>query len=297
MKFAAALMVVACMACGSTAAGPVTSPVASPLGVANLKFTLIDSVGKPFFCDPDFYPIAREGGEQANALAEYPAIQADTEQFAAITAHEHLPMTNLNDDQKLALYRAWKVLRALVLTAGSSDYSFQYITMATGSYQRVVGTISLDGKITITSRAASGPPPCPICLAASTLIDTPHGPVPVTAIRVGTVVWTEDSHGTRVAEPVIETGSTPVPPTHLMVRLLLADGRELLASPGHRTADGRPLGGLAIGDLVDGSTVVGATLMPYAGERTYDLLPAGDTGHYWADGIRLSSTLKPRAKA
>jgi len=30
----------------------------------------------------------------------------------------------------------------------------------------------------------------------------------------------------------------------------------------------------------------------YAGEKTYDLLPAGDTGVYWANGILLGSTLK-----
>jgi hypothetical protein len=32
-------------------------------------------------------------------------------------------------------------------------------------------------------------------------------------------------------------------------------------------------------------------LVPYAGERTYDLVPAGATGRYWANGILLSSTL------
>jgi len=29
----------------------------------------------------------------------------------------------------------------------------------------------------------------------------------------------------------------------------------------------------------------------YSGDRTYDLLPAGPTGFYWAGGILLSSTL------
>jgi hypothetical protein len=76
-----------------------------------------------------------------------------------------------------------------------------------------------------------------------------------------------------------------------MVHLVLADGRELLASPGHRTADGRQLGSLARRDSLDGSTIVTWELVPYAGDRTYDLLPAGPTGHYWANGILLSSTL------
>jgi hypothetical protein len=82
-----------------------------------------------------------------------------------------------------------------------------------------------------------------------------------------------------------------VPPEHMMVHLVLADGRDLLASPGHRTADGRTLGTLRAGDLVDGSIVVDWELVPYAGGRTYDILPAGATGDYWANGIDLSSTL------
>jgi hypothetical protein len=83
----------------------------------------------------------------------------------------------------------------------------------------------------------------------------------------------------------------PVPAGHLMVRLALADGRVLLASPGHRSADGRPLGTLAPGDRLDGSRIVAWELVPYGSDRTYDLLPAGPTGTYWANGVLLSSTL------
>ena len=113
----------------------------------------------------------------------------------------------------------------------------------------------------------------------------------VTEVRVGMMVWTASSDGSRVAAPVAEVGSMPVPAGHLMVHLVLADGRELLVSPGHRTADGRPLGSLAVGEEVDGSTITLWELVPYAGDRTYDLLPAGPTGHYWANGVLLSSTL------
>jgi hypothetical protein len=76
-----------------------------------------------------------------------------------------------------------------------------------------------------------------------------------------------------------------------MVHLVLADGRDLLASPGHRTTDGRPLGSLAAGDVLDGAKIIRWELVPYAHDRTYDLLPAGPTGSYWANGILLSSTL------
>jgi hypothetical protein len=94
-----------------------------------------------------------------------------------------------------------------------------------------------------------------------------------------------------LAAPVLEVGSTAVPASHRMIHLVLADGRELLASPGHKTADGRELGSLAVGDALDGSTIVRWELVPYAAGRTYDLLPAGATGAYWANGILLSSTL------
>jgi hypothetical protein len=34
-----------------------------------------------------------------------------------------------------------------------------------------------------------------------------------------------------------------------------------------------------------------ADRMPYDGGQTFDLLPAGGTGIYWANGIELGSTL------
>src|SRR5487761_142052 len=115
----------------------------------------------------------------------------------------------------------------------------------------------------------------------------------VVDIRPGTLVWTATLEGKRVAAAVLEVGSTPVPAGHLMVHLVLADGRDLLASPGHRTADGRALGTLAAGDSLEGSTIKVWELVPYSGDRTYDLLPAGATGTYWANGVLLSSTLSP----
>jgi hypothetical protein len=107
------------------------------------------------------------------------------------------------------------------------------------------------------------------------------------------MVWTAGDDGSRIAAPVQEVGSMQVPASHRMVHLALADGRELLASPGHRTAGGRQLGSLAVGESLDGSTIVRWELVPYSGQRTYDLRPAGGTGTYWANGILLSSTLSP----
>ena len=254
----------------------------------------MDAVGKPVYCDPDFYPVARTGGEQANAISMYPQIKSDTDAYAAIVAHEHLPSGDLTDAQKLIVYRAYKLLRVLFLTRRSdeSDYTFQYrIQPSANAFQMVAGRVRVDGAVSVTSRTSTGPPNCPICLAASTFIATPSRTVRVTDLRVGMIVWTQDARGDRVAARVVAVGSTPVPAGHMMVHLVLADGRELLVSPGHKTADGRAVGSLSAGDSLDGSKVTLWELAPYAGEKTYDLLPAGPTGRYWANGILLSSTL------
>jgi hypothetical protein len=287
----AGLAVLLAVACGS----PPPAPVGAPLTITQLKFAVVDSVGLPAYCDRDFYPIAREGGEQANAIATYPQIQADSELYSAIIAHEKLSATDVNDQEKLVIYRAYKNLNALTLTQSGDRYAFSFRARPTNgaaSYVMVTGTVRVDGVVTVTASTPSGAPPCPICLAAATLISTPNGDVRVTDVKLGMVVWTASAGGSRIAEPVLETGNTQVPAGHLMVHLVLADGRQLLASPGHRTADGRQLGSLARGDSLDGSTIGTWELVPYSGDRTYDLLPAGATGEYWANGVLLSSTLQ-----
>jgi hypothetical protein len=289
MRFLAALLLLAgAAACG--AAPP--APVGSPLGEAQLKFAVMDAAGKPVWCDPDFYPIARQD-EQAVAIARYQEIKNDSATYAAIVIHERLPAGNLTDTQKLILYRAWKLLKPVALTkSGGDQYSFEYTVMSSASsYEKVAGKVRVDGLVTIDSRTSTGHPPCPICLAATTLIAMPNGSVRVTDIRVGTVVWTQAADGSQVAAPVIKAGSMVAPPGHVMVHLILADGRELLVSPGHKTADGRAFGSLAPGDALDGSAVKDWGLVPYGLERTYDLLPAGQTGRYWANGIPVASTL------
>src|SRR5712692_1213008 len=290
----AVAVVLLAVACGSAGGTGGERTVCSPLTYDQLKFRVIDAVGVPLFCDPDFYPIARQGGEESNADAYYSQIRANPPQYSAIVAHEHLPSGELNEDQKLTLYRAFKLLRALILTQNADSYAFE-IRVTSQSAQTTVelvdGSVRVDGVVTVTSRKPSGMPPCPICLADSTLIATPGGNVRVTAIKAGMLVWTAAGDGTRIAAPVVEVGSMVVPTGHLMVHLRLSDGRELLVSPGHRTADGRPLGSLALGDELDGSRIALWELVPYGGARTYDLLPAGPTGMYWANGILLSSTL------
>ena len=76
-----------------------------------------------------------------------------------------------------------------------------------------------------------------------------------------------------------------------MIRVVLGDGRAVLASPGHPTGDGRRVGELNPGDLLDGSRVTTTESMPYLGD-TWDLLPLSSTGEYWANAVLLGSTLR-----
>src|SRR5262249_19349740 len=154
----------AVIACGSAAS---TTVVGSRLNESQLKFAVMDALGTPVYCDPDYFPIARLGGEEANAVAKYPEIKADTEVYAAILAHEQLPSGDLSDQQKLVVYRAWKLLRALALTKNGDQYAFEYrVHSQTGSaaYEMVAGTIRVDGVVTVSSRSATRAPNCPICL-------------------------------------------------------------------------------------------------------------------------------------
>lgn len=276
-------------------ASPSTAPpTVAPLRLAGLRYALVDALGRPIFCDPDFYPVAR-ADEAELAELRYPAIRADAVTYQAITAHLGIgAVAKPTAVQILAIYREWKMLRSLVLEPADTGYRFDYVAAAApGPNQgwHVSGTIGATGTISLERRDPSGPPPCPICLARGTAIATPNGPVAVENLRAGMIVWTADEAGARVAARVLLVGSTPVPPTHLVVHLVLADGRVIDASPGHPLPDGRTLADLRSGDLVDGALVVTAELVPYAGGATYDLLPDGPTGTYWANGILLASTL------
>jgi hypothetical protein len=103
-------------------------------------------------------------------------------------------------------------------------------------------------------------------------------------------VWTEDDRGNRVRGMVVETRVTPIPLPLQAVRVTLSDGRAVTASPGHPTAEGRALGNYQVGDTLDGALIVAVEHVTYDGD-TYDLLPSGEIGLYWANGILLKSTL------
>jgi len=200
------------------------SPAPGGLSQAQLKYRLVDRFGRLLFCDPDYYPVAR-ADEGALAHQRLPDIQQDAPTFSAILAHLGIaPAASYTSDQELAIYRDWKMLNALRLDQVSAGFHFLAIfgnTPQQGS--RVDGTIDQKGSITIASQNPSGPPPCPICLARGTRIATPSGDVAVERLAVGDLVWTIDASGARIVAPLVAIGSTPVPPTHQVVHLVLSD--------------------------------------------------------------------------
>lgn len=133
--------------------------------------------------------------------------------------------------------------------------------------------------------------PCPICLAENTLIDTPLGSISVKDLRIGAPIWTIDKIGRRVSGIVTKTFKASVSPTHQMVHLIFDDGRELFVSPGHPTIDGRAVANLIVNDFYDGARIIATIRVAYGNTATYDILPSGETGFYWANEILLDSTL------
>ncbi|MGH2628894.1 MAG: hypothetical protein ACRDHY_19825, partial [Anaerolineales bacterium] len=184
-----------------------------------------------------------------------------------------------------------KRLAAILLEPAATAFRFWMRVIEGEEIQALEGAIDRFGDIRLTSRSLSSDM-CPICLAESALIDTPAGMVPVSALRRGDLVWTLARDGRRAAAPVLLVAANPAPRGHTLLRLILSDGRVLSASAGHPTSTGRLLADLSAGGELDGSTILAIETVVYGGAFTYDLLPAGDTGFYWSDGVLLASTLR-----
>lgn len=264
----------------------------SKISSAELKYHLLENIGKIFYCDPDIYPVVRAGAEEEHALEQFPDIQKNTEEFQAILRHTNLEgITTFSAEQKLIVYQEHKKLNAIFFELSGEAYRFQLrISDDKGKVFQIEGIIDYNRTITILKKEPSSGI-CPICLSGNTRIDTPTGPVAVKDLRNGMAVWTTDSSGNRIPAVILKNVTVAVPPGYRIVHLVLDDGRELFVSPGHPTSDGRRLGALTPGDILDGARVIIAEQVSYEGKATYDILPSGDTGFYWADGILIKSTL------
>jgi hypothetical protein len=280
---------------------PTPTPTAAvALSATALKYILIQKFGPVsgdktpsstiFYCDPDLYPVSR-GTEKELALERFPKIQSDTEEFPILLKHLGLVnVTQFSDAQKLLIYQEFKRLNAIRLEAAGEIFRFQLSSRSEQNEFTVEGTIDKYGTINILKRESTWLA-CPVCLARNIQIDTPNGAVAVQDLHEGMVVWTLNAKGNRVTAVIVWTTRASVPANTQLIHVVLDDGRELVASPRHPLADNRAIGTLFVGDKVDGASVTLLENIPYDDATTYDILPSGDTGLYWANGILVGSTL------
>ena len=275
-----------------TTAAPPTTPVASQATptVWQLRFRLLDHYRDFAYCDPDLYPIARDD-QQAAADDWWARADHGSSEVAAILA-ERSYREPLTPAQRLVAYGDHKKSTVIVMRPISVGYEYELSIGKPGSEpdQTVVGVISSAGRINERSRRPR-PGGCPICLEAGTRIATPAGEVLVANVQAGDVVWTTDAAGRRISAAVVRLERRPTPGPHLMLRLSLNDGRVLIAAGAHPAAGGRYLGHLRPGWRYDGATVSSVEWISSTAPSTFDLLPAGPTGAYWANGVLVGSTL------
>ncbi len=289
---------------GTGYVGPLTRQalraVKSPriLAETELKYKIIAELGLHFSCGNPVERIATEEEQKKQTEDDF-SVAKNSQDFSVILQHLHLDnVTDFSYAQKALIVADYYHLQPVKLAPSTrSKYAFSF------TYQDMVarakgveaiyaseGFIDQTGVITLTKKEQVRPQ-CPICLAGNTLIDTPHGSIMVSSLRPGTAVWTADKNGNRRESTVDKISHTPVPSEHQMVHLVLDDGRELFASPGHPTADGRIMASLSTGDIIDGVRIRSVQRTPYHESFTYDILPAGETGFYWANNILVGSTL------
>lgn len=128
-----------------------------------------------------------------------------------------------------------------------------------------------------------------LCCSPGTLILTPTGERRIADLSVGDIIYST-LRGERVEAPVASVTRRRVH-VHSVARVHLDSGRMLLVSASHPTADGRTLGDLQAGDVLDGAIVTRTAIVPYDHSHTYDVRPDTPDGHYWAEGALIGSTI------
>ena len=145
---------------------------------------------------------------------------------------------------------------------------------------------------TYTDRSFRGTPNRCKCLPASAQILTSLGNRSIDLLKEGDKVITVNLKGEKVELPIKIVNKVEVLGNHTMVLLELKDGRKIQVTPGHPSVvDNKNLGEFVLGDKLDGSAIIKITDIAYTEKFTFDILPEGETGFYWADGILIGSTL------
>ncbi len=158
----------------------------------------------------------------------------------------------------------------------------------------VLSVMMLNQKLNLTTANAQSNLP-PNCLSCDALISTPEGNIPVSDLRTGMVVFTLDRAGNKIIEPVELVMKLSGAEGYDLRHIVLTDGRELIVSGTHPTAEYGRIADFCPGDMLDGSMIVSIENVRHSGSYVYDLLPAGETGFYWANGVLLGSTLSPNS--
>lgn len=259
-----------------------------PHSAADLKFSVIDSVGEPLVCTGWGMP-----NPPFNPYGEFPRIASDLPTYSAILRREHLPPMILSNSQIVLVYGDWLKLNAVQLTWDGGEYDFAMFPgpRASGVMRNeMAGKVDRFGHV-YDVHQTSDIGGCPICLSPDSLIATPTGPMAVSKIEVGMHVWSVDGDGRRVDAVVSQTARRLAAPGSDLIRVVLGDGREVVASPPHQLADGRRVGGLDVGDQIDGAVISRIETVDDSFGFTFDVLPSGATGEYWVNGILMRSTL------
>jgi len=108
---------------------------------------------------------------------------------------------------------------------------------------------------------------------------------------IGTLSMATDvDHGRVVDVPVLEIHRNPAANQHVVL-VEIANGSVLEIGAPHPTGDGRTFGDLRANDLLGGVRIERVSVVSYSAPFTYDILPASDSGTYYAGGVLIGSTL------
>ncbi|HVL90118.1 MAG TPA: Hint domain-containing protein [Actinomycetota bacterium] len=268
-----------------------------PFAPASLQFIVLDRFGPPVACDPDTYPVGRADGERHAADQWWSELNVGSTHGRAIIDRLGwaFPPSAAEVD-RVAAYREYKKLRTVQMTLVDRAYQFEINAAppgGSGSWDggpatRYVGFILPDGRIESVIEHPIDVN-CPVCLDGETRIRVPGGERPVRLLRQGDPVLSVGRGGETIVTTVRRWVRRPAHGPLLAFEL--ADRRRLRMAGAHPLPDGRPAGMLAPGDELGGSRILRRDAVEPSGGATYDILPDGPTGHYWANGILVASTI------